>query len=286
MQTQSPSAGTPREFRWADVPAVVWLRIAIVAALFVWFFGYDLWGMVQRWSTDGLFLLVLCLVLYPLNIVQFKFGYGRPILMIATLIAMIFFLGGWNLLRYTWLPAGFLFFSIPLPERLYAQITIPLRILAAEVSAIILNIIPELKATVSGVVIDVNYKGIPLVPGLDVAEACSGMRLLMAFVALGVAMAYLHDRPVWQRLVLLISTMPIAVLCNVVRVTVTGLIYVIGDPRYAQGVYHDMLGLLMLPLAFGLYGFLAWLMGNLYVEEEAVAPQVVVRRNLSQEEKK
>jgi exosortase len=244
MQTQSPSAGTPREFRWADVPAVVWLRIAIVAALFVWFFGYDLWGMVHRWSTDaswshgfliplfslyflnqkkeqilgqqirpnwaaGLFLLVLCLVLYPLNIVQFKFGYGRPILMIATLIAMIFFLGGWNLLRYTWLPAGFLFFSIPLPERLYAQITIPLRILAAEVSAIILNIIPELKATVSGVVIDVNYKGIPLVPGLDVAEACSGMRLLMAFVALGVAMAYLHDRPVWQRLVLLISTMPI-----------------------------------------------------------------------------
>jgi exosortase/archaeosortase family protein len=112
------------------------------------------------------------------------------------------------------------------------------------------------------------------------------MRLLMAFVALGVAMAYLHDRPVWQRLVLLFSTMPIAVLCNVVRVTVTGLIYVLWDPRYAQGVYHDMLGLLMLPLAFGLYGVLAWLMGNIYVEEEAVAPQVIVRRNSSQEGEK
>jgi exosortase/archaeosortase family protein len=105
------------------------------------------------------------------------------------------------------------------------------------------------------------------------------MRLLMAFVALGVAMAYLHDRPVWQRLVLLISTMPIAVLCNVVRVTVTGLIYVLWDPRYAQGVYHDMLGLMMLPLAFSFYGLLAWLMGNIYTEEEAVTPQVIVRKS-------
>jgi exosortase len=227
----------------------------------------------------GLSLLTLCLVMYPLNIVQFKFGYGQPILMIATLIAMLFFLGGWNLLRYTWLPAGFLFFAVPLPERLYAQITIPLRKLAAEVSAMVLNLVPDLKASVSGVVIDVIYQGKALVPALDVAEACSGMRLMMAFVALGVAMAYLHDRPVWQRLVLLLSTIPIAVLCNVVRVTVTGLIFILWDPRYAQGVYHDMLGLLMLPLAFGLYGLLAWLMGNLFMEDEIVQPEIIVRKS-------
>ena len=92
-------------------------------------------------------------------------------------------------------------------------------------------------------------------------------------------MAYLHDRPVWQRLVLLVSTMPTAILCNAVRVTVTGLIYIFWDPRYAQGIYHDILGLLTLPLAFGLYGLLAWLMGNLYVEEETVKPEIIVRRS-------
>jgi exosortase len=198
--------------------------------------------------------------------------------MIATLVAILFFLGGWNLLRYTWLPTGFLFFAVPLPERLYSQITIPLRILAAEASVIFLNLIPELKATASGVVIDVFYKGKALVPALDVAEACSGMRLLMAFVALGVAMAYLHDRPVWQRLILLASTLPIAILCNVVRVTVTGMIYVLWDPRYAQDFYHDMLGLLMLPLAFGLYGGLAWLMNNLFMEDQTPQPEIIVRK--------
>jgi exosortase len=317
MQTQSSSSDTSREYRWMDMPATVWIQIFTITAAFIGFFGQDIWGTIHRWSTDaswshgfliplfslyflnqkktqileqekfdpnwifGLVLFIFCLLLYPLNIVQFKFGYGRPVLMIATLIAMLFFLGGWKLLRYTWLPAGYLFFSIPLPERLYAQITIPLRKLAAEVSAAILNILPELKASVSGVVIDVIYKGKALSPALDVAEACSGMRLLMAFVALGVAMAYLHERPVWQRLVLLASTIPIAILCNVVRVTVTGLIYVLWDPRYAQGVYHDTLGLLMLPLAFGLYGVLAGLMGSLYVEDETPAPEIIVRRSSS-----
>jgi exosortase len=306
-----------RDYRWTDLPAAAWIQIAALAAAFIWFFGHDILGMIHRWSTDasyshgfliplfslyflhqkkdqilaqkqlepnwifGLGLLIFCLLMYLLNIVQFKFGYGRPILMIATLIAMLFFLGGRKLLRYTWLPAGYLFFAVPLPERLYAQITFPLRRLAAEASAVVLNLIPELKATVSGHVIDVIYKGEVLSPALDVADACSGMRLLMAFVALGVAMAYLHDRPIWQRLILLISTLPVAILCNIIRVIITGLIYVLWDKQYAQGIYHDMLGLMMLPLAFGLYGLLAWLMGNLYMEDETPEPEIIVRRSSS-----
>jgi exosortase/archaeosortase family protein len=100
----------------------------------------------------------------------------------------------------------------------------------------------------------------------------------MAFLALGVAMAYLHYRPVWQRIVLLASTIPIAIVCNIVRVTVTGFIYILIHPKYAQGIYHDFLGMAMLPLAFGLYGFLAWFMASLFVEETKVAEDVVVRR--------
>jgi exosortase/archaeosortase family protein len=100
----------------------------------------------------------------------------------------------------------------------------------------------------------------------------------MAFFALGVAMAYLHYRPIWQRLVLLTSTIPIAIICNIARVTITGFIYVLVGPQYAQGIYHDLLGMAMLPLAFGLYGFLAWFMSNLLVEStEPKPPDIVVR---------
>ena len=151
---------------------------------------------------------------------------------------------------------------------------------AATVAGGLLDLVPELEAAASGVVIDVFYKGKPLEPPLDVAEACSGMRLLMAFLALGVAMAYLHYRPLWQRIILLVSTIPIAIFCNIVRVTVTGFIYVLIHPKYAQGIYHDMLGMAMLPLAFGLYGALAWFMASLFIDEsDMVTEDIVVRKN-------
>jgi exosortase len=192
--------------------------------------------------------------------------------------AVVLFLGGWVLIKYTWLPIAFLVFAVPLPNRYYVSLTMPMRQLASKVAAALLNLVNQMEATASGVVIDVIYKGQRLEPPLNVAEACSGMRLLMAFLALGVAMAYLHYRPVWQRLVLLASTIPIAVFCNIIRVTVTGFIYILIHPKYAQGIYHDILGMAMLPLAFGLYGFLAWFMASLFVEETKVAEDIVVRR--------
>jgi exosortase len=199
--------------------------------------------------------------------------------MVATLGAIVFFLGGWRLVKYTWLPIAFLVFAVPLPTRYYVRLSMPMRHLAAGIAATLLNFISGMEATATGVVIDVIYKGQRLEPALNVAEACSGMRLLMAFLALGVAMAYLHPRPKTQRIVLLASTIPIAIFCNIVRVTVTGFIYVLIHPKYTQGIYHNILGLAMLPLAFGLYGFLAWFMSSLFIEEtEVEASDIVIRK--------
>lgn len=298
---------------WRELSVHSYIKIMIIGGLFVYLFYNEIEVIVHRWLTDsswshgfliplfslyfinqaknkilnlqskpnylGLFLLICGIVFYPLNIVHFQYAYFRPLGMIATLGAVVLFLGGWRLIRYTWLPIAFLVFAVPLPSRHYVSLTMPMRQLAARVATALLNLVNGLEATVNGVVIDVVYHGQRLDPPLNVAEACSGMRLLMAFLALGVAMAYLHYRPIWQRIVLLASTIPIAIFCNIIRVTVTGFIHVLIDPRYARGIYHDILGLLMLPLAFGLYGFLAWFMSSLFVEEvETAGEDVVVRR--------
>ena len=227
----------------------------------------------------GLVVLLGTLAFYVFNVVSPSgYAYFRPLSLIVAVGAVVLFLGGWRLVRQTWLPIAFLIFAVPLPRRYYVALTMPMRELAATVATVLLNMIHGLQASCTGVVIDIVYQGQPLEPALDVAEACSGMRLLMAFLALGVAMAYLHERPLWQRLVLLASTVPIAVFCNIVRVTVTGFIYVLADPKYTQGLYHDALGLAMLPLAFGLYGFLAWFMSSLFVEESSDGDDVIVRR--------
>ncbi len=229
----------------------------------------------------GLFLLLGILAFYIFNVVSpAGYAYFRPLSMIAAIGAVVLFLGGWRLVRYTWLPIVFLLFAIPLPRRYYVGLTMPMRQIAASVATALLNLLHGVDATASGVVIDIVYKGHRLEPPLDVAEACSGMRLMMAFLALGVAMAYLHYRPMWQRIVLLVSTVPIAILCNIVRVAVTGFIYVLAEPRYTQGIYHDMLGMAMLPLAFAFYGLLATFMASLFIEDDegSGGDNVIVRR--------
>ncbi len=296
---------------WRELGQHSYVRMLIIAGLFYYLFHNEVGRIVSRWVEPnwshgilipffslyfinqhkkeilnlktrpnylGLFFIIFGLVFYALNGASPSgYAYLQPISMIAILGAIVLLLGGWSLVKYTWLPIAFLVFAVPLPQRYYVALTMPMRHLAAEISAVLLNLLGDLEASTSGVVIDVIYKGRHLEP-LNVAEACSGMRLLMAFLALGVAMAYLHYRPVWQRMVLLASTIPIAILCNIVRVTVTGFIYVLIHPKYTQGIYHDMLGLSMLPLAFALYGFLAWFMSSLFVEEsEIVTEDIVIR---------
>ena len=311
-------SGQQQDKGWACLGIEVYVKAFVIGILLYLFFNEEISGVVRRWINDpgwshgflipffslyflnqnkdkilkldmpgrfgagnylGLFLLICCLIFYPLNYVHFQIGYFLPLTVVAALGSVVLLMGGWKLVKYAWLAVLYLVFAIPLPTRLHREITMPMRQFAAAVAAFLLNLVNGMEAVARGVVIDVVYKGKPLDPPLDVAEACSGMRLLMAFLALGVAMAYLHYRPPWQRIILLCSTIPIAILCNVVRVTITGFIYILGDPKYARGIYHDALGMLMLPLAFGLYWLLAWFMTNLFVDEEAAADDdVVVRR--------
>ena len=300
---------------WKEVNVHNYIKILIIAVLFYYLFRDEINTIVTRWLNDGnwshgfliplfslyfinqhrrqilnvqtkpnylgLFFMICLIVFYPLNIVHFQYGYFRPLSMIATLGAIVLFLGGWRLIKYTWLPIGFLVFAVPLPARYYVQITMPMRQIAAKIAGVLLDMVSQIETTVTGVIIEVIYKGQQIKPSLNVAEACSGMRLLMAFLALGVAMAYLHYRPVWQRIILLACTIPIEIFCNIFRVTATGFIYVLIHPRYTQGIYHNALGMVMLPLAFGLYGFIAWFMSSVVTEEtQPVVDDIVVRKNL------
>jgi exosortase len=309
--TDPQGTETPKQL-WQQLGLHAYIRIAIIGTLLCCLFRKEVGGIVNQWVTDpswshgfliplfslyflsqskqeilnarykpnylGLLFLVGVILFYVFNTISpAGYGYFRQLSAVGALWAVVLFLGGRQLIKHTWLPIIYLIFAIPLPDEILRSATIPMRLWAAGASTIILNLFPNMNATANGVIIEIIYKGKALNPPLDVAEACSGMRLLMTFFALGVAMAYLHYRPAWQRLVLLASTVPIAILCNVVRVTTTGFICVLGNPQYAQGFYHDMLGMAMLPLAFGFYGAIAWFMSNLFVEEETKTPDVIVR---------
>jgi len=105
---------------------------------------------------------------------------------------------------------------------------------------------------------------------LNVAEACSGMRMLVAFLALGVAIAYTGLTVTWQRVALVLSGIPVAIGVNVLRVFTLGILSLY-DANFAAGDFHSFIGLVWLVPALVLYLGIMWFLRNLFVENPDAA---------------
>lgn len=226
-----------------------------------------------RYAWVGLVILVFGLGAYIVSQLGFvPFGYAQPLAMMVTLFGVIVALCGVPALWHLWLPWMYLFLAIPLPQRVYFELTNPLRRLAAEVASMIMGLVPGLQAERVGSNLEFWYQGAR--HQIGVADACSGMRSTVTLCAVGVAVAFLTDRPWWQRLILVAGCIPIATFCNLVRVTVTCWLTVFVDPKYAHGTYHTMLGLLVILLAFAIFSGLAWVLDHIFVpDDDDVAPE-------------
>jgi exosortase len=153
--------------------------------------------------------------------------------------------GGWAFGRWAWPAVLFLVFMIPLPYFVAIALSAPLQSLATVVSTFIMQV-GGLPALSEGTVIRINDQAI------NIVEACSGLSMLMVFIALSTAMALIVSRPLVDRIILLVSAVPIAVTANILRVTITGILYETTSSAMAHTFFHDVAGWLMMPLALGL----------------------------------
>jgi exosortase len=252
----------PTQARTISWPAVAWFGILLIAAYFPilsklvvqWstdddvshgFFvplvaGYIAWQRRERlismeWKPAwwGIGILVWAGLQAYLGMLGAELFLQRTAFLFS-LVAILLVLGGTGLIRQLALPLLLLPFMIPLPTVVYNQITFPLQLFAsavAERSLEVLNI-PVLR---DGNILELASQK------LSVAEACSGIRSLLSLSFLSVVYAYFFDRKVWMRWVLLIATVPIAIIANSARVTLTGVFSEI-DPSLAEGFFHEAEG--------------------------------------------
>jgi exosortase/archaeosortase family protein len=221
--------------------------------------------------------------------------YGRYLGMLVAVFGLVLFLGGWQLMRQAWVSVVFLVFMLPVPYQYYERVAAPLQELAARTSVTTLNV-AQVGARREGTVIKIpmpqsDTHGKPILDAagervirdepLNVAEACAGLRLLTAFIALGVAFAYISEKPMWQRLTLILSTVPIAVFCNVVRVVGTGFLYRFVHRDTAKGFLHDFAGIVMLLVAMVMLMAVSAVLGRLSGgRKEAPADEAVLSNEL------
>jgi exosortase len=169
-------------------------------------------------------------------------------------------LGGRGALAWAWPAILFLFFMIPLPHTLEDLLREPLRWLGTRSSEYLMQTI-GLPAYAEGFVVFVGEQKI------GVEEACSGLNMLMTFFALSTAVAILCERPLWERAVILVSAVPIALIANVARVAIVGILHAFGYHQFAETL-HKQAAFLMMPIALGLLGAELWLLSALLIEEK------------------
>ena len=274
----------------------------LVSACLVWAFGSTLAELAHVWSTNdqyshgylvpGFALLLLWLrrerldrqavrpglliggLLLALGIglrlagVYWYYLWLDTIAIVPCVAGVCWLLGGWAAWRWAWPAILYLAFMIPLPYRLSTAMSAPLQSLATTVSTFIMQAI-GLPALSEGNVIVLNEAR------LNVIEACSGLRMLVVFVALSAGMALLTKRPLLDKLILLVSAFPIAVVSNILRITATGILHETTSSETANAFFHDLGGWLMMPLGLLFLAVELKILSHLFIDPPPTPPRVV-----------
>jgi exosortase len=247
------------------------LLMPFIAGWFVWLRREQLLKTPIRPAWSGLTLLILGLVGYAactLGPAALQHHNIRGMAVGASLFGMVLLVSGWGWMRWLWFPLAYVVvFGQYVSERFISIVTYRLQDISAKGAHVFLSLL-GLDVDLNGNVLTVFDGGAPHM--LNVAEACSGMRMLVAFLALGVAMAYVSLPTAWQRIVLVAMGVPVAVFVNVLRVATLGLLTLV-NPEFAAGEFHHFIGLLWLVPAFLLYLLVLWVLGNMVVPETAEA---------------
>ena len=150
---------------------------------------------------------------------------------VLSLIGIVLAIGGYSLLRVCFIPIAYLLFAIPLPYFIDAILTLKLQLISSELGVLFIRLF-QIPVFLDGNIIDMGtYK-------LQVVEACSGLRYLYPLLSLSFLAAYLFNGSLWQRLVIFLSSVPIAIGMNGFRIGVVGFLVDRWGPRMAEGALH------------------------------------------------
>jgi exosortase len=208
----------------------------------------------ERGSIVGLLVVIAASVVLILGTAASEFftqRFSLPVMIIGILLCLY----GWKYIERGTLPLLLLFMMVPLPYIIYFKITFPLQFMSARISAGVLNIL-HINVIRKGNILHLpNYS-------LEVVAACSGLRSLMTMVTLALILAALSGLSTVRKIILIVCAIPVAVAANTFRLVVTAIgAYTIG-PSFAEGVLHEISGLIVFLSGFLLlaltYGILRW----------------------------
>ena len=218
--------------------------VPVLAAYIAWQKKDQLAGKVAHPNWWGLAIVIYGALQLYIATLGAELFLARTAFIIS-LTGMVLLLGGREYLRVFAFPLFLLLFMVPIPAIIYSRITFPLQILASRTaeSALGLLQIPVLR---EGNILELSEG-----QRLSVVEACSGIRSLLSLTFLSLVYGYFFEKVTWVRALLFLSTIPIAIVANASRVTLTGVLSEY-KPELAEGFFHSAEGWVIFMVALAI----------------------------------
>lgn len=229
-----------------------------VSLFLIWRNRHRLAAAGQKGAWLGALIVFLGLAMFVMGelgtiftVVQYAF--------LVTLFGAALAFAGWSGMRFLWVPLLYLVFMIPLPQFLYNGLSSDLQLISSQLGVAVIRLF-GISVFLDGNVIDLGtYK-------LQVVEACSGLRYLFPLMSFGFLVAYLSQGPLWQRLFVFLSTIPITILMNSFRIGVIGVLVENYGIEMGEGFLHSFEGwfifMACVLILFGEIWLLNWIFGT------------------------
>lgn len=212
-----------------------------IAAVFLWSRrDWFPWNDLHPSWWGGAFLLaaVVMRVLAGLYYLLPLDGWTLPL----TVAGAVWLLFGSAVLRWSWPSIVFLWFMVPIPFSAEHWLRVPLQSIATQLGTATLIMLGQPAVAEGNVILLGDHT-------LFVEEACSGLRIFVGIFALAFAFVLFSRWSWWQKALVLLATLPVAIIANVTRIVVTGILYQSVSSEAGQKFSHDMAGFVMIPLA-------------------------------------
>ncbi len=158
---------------------------------------------------------------------------------IINTLGIILVIGGTDIARILIFPVFFLIFMIPIPDVIYVTLTAPLKLFVSQVSVKFLQFIGIPVIGEGNIIHLANMT-------LEVVEACSGIRSLLSYLMIGMLLAYFLPRAYWlKRVFLVLLTFPVAIIINILRILITGILSNMYGAEAAEGFFHETSGVIL-----------------------------------------
>ncbi len=200
----------------------------------------------------------------------FMYGSAERLSVVLSIAALVLLLFGWKLFQKVSPIMLFLFLMLPWPNQVQSAVSLPLQQWATS-SAVFCLETAGYAVTRDGNVIHIGQASVA------VAEACNGLRMVTAFFVISALVVLLVERPWWEKLVVFVSSLPIALFCNTVRLALTAVAFTILKGEYWEKMFHDFGGYAMMPLALAIVVGEFWFLARLVTVPEKERAAVINR---------